>query len=137
MAKNFGWSLYEMDNIEKEYNDHQCWGIVASIDVYGCDPQLISNKEEIRKFIVALVDSIGMVRHGEPMIERFSEGVLEGCSALQFIETSSITIHFDEGANRAFIDIFSCKYFDFKKAEEFCQHYLKGSNSKSFYFLRY
>lgn len=126
-----------MDNIQKEYDDNQCWGMVASIDVYGCNPRLISDKEEIRKFIVALVDSIGMVRHGEPMIERFAEGALEGCSALQFIETSSVTLHFDEGQNRAFIDIFSCKYFDFKVAEEFCRTYLEGEKAKSIYYLRY
>ena len=136
-GKKPGWAIYEMDNIKKEYEDKRCWGLVASVDVYGCDSRLISDKEEIRKFIVALVDSIGMVRHGEPMIERFAEGALEGCSALQFIETSSVTMHFDEMGNRAFIDIFSCKYFDFKQAEEFCKNYLRGQRSKSFYFLRY
>jgi len=126
-----------MDNIQKEYEDKKCWGMVASIDVYGCNPRLISDKEEIRKFIIALVDSIGMVRHGEPMIERFAEGALEGCSALQFIETSSITMHFDEGQNRAFIDIFSCKYFDYKKAETFSQKSLEGKEAKTTYYFRF
>lgn len=126
-----------MEKIAQEYADKQCWGIVASIDVYHCDPQLISDKEEIKKFIIALVDHIGMVRYGEPMIERFAEGALEGCSALQFIETSSITMHFDETQNRAFIDIFSCKYFDYKQAEQFCLSYLKGDQAKSVYYLRY
>lgn len=126
-----------MDNIQKEYEDKKCWGMVASIDVYGCNPRLISDKQEIKKFIIALVDSIGMVRHGEPMIERFAEGALEGCSALQFIETSSITMHFDEGQNRAFIDIFSCKYFDYKKAEEFSQKTLEGKEAKTTYYFRF
>jgi len=124
-------------NLEQEYAEKGCWGIVASIDVYNCDPHLITDKEEIRKFIIELVDHIKMVRHGEPMIERFAEGALEGCSALQFIETSSITMHFDEGQNRAFVDIFSCKYFDYQEAERFCKEYLKGDNSKSVYILRH
>ena len=126
-----------MENLEQEYRNKGCWGIVASIDVYGCDPHLISDKAEIKKFIVDLVDHIKMVRYGEPMIERFAEGGLEGCSALQFIETSSVTMHFDEGQNRAFIDIFSCKYFDHQEAEKFCREYLKGSSSKSVYILRH
>lgn len=127
----------DTQKLATEYEEKGCWGVVASIDVYHCDPQLISDKEEIRKFIIALVDHIHMVRHGEPMIERFAEGALEGCSALQFIETSSVTMHFDEGQNRAFVDIFSCKYFDYQEAEKFCREYLKGDKSKSVYILRH
>jgi S-adenosylmethionine decarboxylase len=84
-----------------------------------------------------LVDSIKMKRHGEPLIERFAEGALEGYSALQFIETSSITLHFDEGQNRAFIDIFSCNCFDYQAAETFCREWFKGSRSTVDYLLRY
>lgn len=125
------------NNLEQEYVNNKCWGMVASVDVYGCDQKLISDKAEIKKFIIALVDHIGMKRYGEPMIERFAEGELEGCSALQFIETSSITMHFDETENRAFVDIFSCKYFDYPQAEQFCREYLKGNKSKVTYYLRY
>jgi S-adenosylmethionine decarboxylase len=127
----------DTSNLETEYKEKGCWGLVASIDIYGCDPLLVSDKEKIRALIVDLVDHIGMVRYGEPMIERFAEGALEGCSALQFIETSSITMHFDEGQNRAFIDIFSCKFFDHQAAEKFCREWLKGSSSKSNYLLRH
>ena len=31
---------------------------------------------------------------------------------MQFIETSSITIHADEFSRRCFIDVFSCRGFD-------------------------
>ncbi len=110
--------------------------MVASVDVSGCKRELISNPEPIREFIIALCEEIKMKRHGEAMIERFAEGALEGYSALQFIETSSITMHFDEGENRAFIDIFSCKYFDPKQAERFCKTYLGGTNSKLIHFFR-
>jgi hypothetical protein len=37
---------------------------------------------------------------------------LEGWSALQFIKTSSITIHADKVFGRCFIDVFSCRPFD-------------------------
>ena len=37
---------------------------------------------------------------------------LEGWSALQFIETSSITVHADEVFGRCFVDVFSCRPFD-------------------------
>jgi S-adenosylmethionine/arginine decarboxylase-like enzyme len=45
---------------------------------------------------------------------------------IQFIETSSITVHLDEVWNRAFIDIFSCKTFDKILAKNFCKAYFKA-----------
>ena len=60
----------------------------------------------------SVIDAIGMRAHGPLMIERFGDGDLEGWSALQFIETSSITIHADEVSGRCFVDVFSCRPFD-------------------------
>ena len=53
-----------------------------------------------------------MRAHGPLALERFGDGDLEGWSAMQFIETSSITIHADEVSGRCFIDVFSCLPFD-------------------------
>jgi hypothetical protein len=53
-----------------------------------------------------------MRAHGPLHLERFGDGELEGWSAMQFIETSSITVHADEFGCRCFIDVFSCKPFD-------------------------
>ena len=125
-----------MKNLEQEYAEQKCWGMVASVDVYDCDRGLISSADPIRNFIVDLCKAIDMKRHGAPMIDRFAEGDLEGFSAIQFIETSSVTMHFDEGQNRAFVDIFSCKFFDPERAETFCREYLKGSRSKMIHYFR-
>lgn len=70
-----------------------------------------------------------MKPHGEPMVERFGTGDLEWYSMLQFIETSSITVHLDEREDRAFVDIFSCKDFDEKEAEEFSKKYFEWKTS--------
>lgn len=127
-----------MKQIEQEYSKKKSWGMVASIDVYQCNPKKITNKKEIQKFVIQLCRSINMKRHGSTLIERFAEGELAGYSAMQFIETSSITMHFDDQHdNRAFIDIFSCKYFDYRKAELFCRKFLEGKKSKSFYYFRH
>ena len=87
--------------------------------------------------MIQLCDSINMKRYGPTMLKRFGEGELEGYSALQFIETSSVTIHFDETKDRTFIEIFSCKYFDPKKALRFCKEFLQARRSKLRYFFRY
>lgn len=127
-----------MKKIEQEYNSKKCWGMVSSIDVYKCNPKKITTKKEIQKFMIQLCDHIDMKRYGPTLIERFAEGETNGYSAMQFIETSSITMHFDDQHdNRSFIDIFSCKYFDYKKAEKFCREFLEGKSSKSIYYLRH
>lgn len=68
--------------------------------------------------------------------KKIREGKLEGCSAMQFIKTSSITIHFDEEKNRAFIDIFSCKKFNPKKAEKFSKKFFRAKRSKMTILIR-
>jgi len=70
-----------------------------------------------------------MKPNGKSRVKRFGKGKLNGISAFQFIETSSISIHFDETENRAFIDIFSCKDFNGKRAEQFSKSYFKAVKS--------
>lgn len=125
-----------LDSLKKEYDEHQCWGMVASIDLYDCHPQFIKTPEKIQELIDGLIDVIKMKKYGPSMIQRFAEGALEGYSALQFIETSSVTMHFDESKNRAFIDVFSCKFFDPKMAEKFCQDFLEAKSAKTQHYLR-
>lgn len=110
--------------------------MVASINLYHCHPRYLKTPKKIRQFIIELCRLIGMRRHGPALIERFAEGELEGYSALQFIETSSITLHFDELKNRAFIDIFTCKYFSFREAERFAKKFFAAKKSTAFQFLR-
>lgn len=125
------------DSLQKKYNDLKCWGLLASLDLHACRPEYIRQPKKIREFVVKLCDSIGMKRYGPTMIKRFGEGELEGYSALQFIETSSVTIHFDETKDRTFVEIFSCKYFDPKVVRRFCQEFLESRRSKLRYFFRY
>ncbi|MFZ1970600.1 MAG: S-adenosylmethionine decarboxylase [Candidatus Nanoarchaeia archaeon] len=106
------------------------WGKLASINLYDCNSELIKNKGKINNYIIKLCNIIKVKRFGLATIKRFAEGNLKGYSAMQFIETSSITLHFDETENRAFIDIFSCKDFKEKDAEKFSKNFFKAKRSK-------
>jgi S-adenosylmethionine/arginine decarboxylase-like enzyme len=68
--------------------------------------------DSIRRFVPDVIDAIGMRAHGPLALDRFGDGELAGWSAMQFIETSSITIHADEVSGRCFVDVFSCRPFD-------------------------
>ena len=89
------------------------WGVEAIIDLYGCRRGTLENEHTIRRFLADLVGAIGMTAHGGPELIRFGQGDLHGWSAKQWIETSSVIVHCDEGRHRrCFIDVFSCAPFD-------------------------
>lgn len=88
------------------------WGMLAAIDLSGCDRHRLADPDSIRRFVPTVIVAIGMRAHGPLLLERFGDGVLEGWSAMQFIETSSITVHADEVFGRCFVDVFSCRPFE-------------------------
>jgi S-adenosylmethionine/arginine decarboxylase-like enzyme len=88
------------------------WGLLAAIDLHGCERRRLADPDTIRRFVPILIAAIGMRAHGGLALERFGGGELEGWSAMQFIETSSITLHADEAFGRCFVDVFSCRPFD-------------------------
>ena len=88
------------------------WGMLAAIDLHGCERSRLADPDTIRRFVPSVIDAIGMRAHGPLALDRFGDDELEGWSAMQFIETSSITIHADEVWRRCFVDIFSCRPFE-------------------------
>ena len=88
------------------------WGMLAAIDLHGCERSRLEDPDTLRRFVPSLIDAIGMRAHGPLALDRFGDGELEGWSAMQAIETSSITVHADEVSGRCFVDVFSCRPFD-------------------------
>jgi len=61
---------------------------------------------------------------------------VSGYSMTQLIETSLISGHFANLTNSAYIDIFSCKYYDPQTAADFTQRFFQGKEMKIHYVLR-
>ena len=112
------------------------WGYHAVIDLYDCNAELIKNEKKIREFAGELCRVIKMQAYKDTMVERFGQGDIEGYSFIQFIETSTITGHFDEAQNRAFIDVFSCKKYDPHAAEEFAKAFFSARSSRLLFLER-
>ena len=101
---------------QPEARGYTPWGTSAAIDLHGCSFAALADPGIITAFVRELIAAIGMRAHGPLHLERFGTGELEGWSAMQFIETSSITVHADEVSARCFIDVFSCRPFDADRA---------------------
>ena len=106
------------------------WGKSVAIDLYGCAHERLTNPDLPKEFIAEVIKIVDMEAHGPCYIDRFGEGEIEGYSAMQFIKTSSITVHLDEVGNRAFIDIFSCKHFEAAPAEKYAKNFFGAKTSK-------
>ncbi len=105
------------------------WGLYCSVDIHNCDPDIIRDAEMIRQYAIQLCDLIQMKRFGETQVVHFGEDErVAGFSMVQLIETSMISGHFANLTNTAYIDIFSCKYYDPEVAAQFSLSYFKGSD---------
>ncbi len=100
------------------------------MDLHQCEPSLIGNPKAIQRFVRQLAKVLHMKLVGPTEIKRFGHGKLRGYSMMQFIETSSITAHFDEKGGRAFIDIFSCRKYQPRKVAEFCSKFFKAKDAR-------
>lgn len=111
---------------------YTAWGKSVAIDLYDCPHEMVDNKNVLLDFVKQVLIFIKMKAHGPTYVDRFGDPELhlEGYSAMQFIETSSITVHLDEIKDRAFIDIFSCQDFDAKGTAEFAKEYFKAKDMK-------
>ncbi len=81
------------------------------LSALGCNERLLS-LDDITTFLNSLVRRINMVAYGEPIAARFGQGIEEGISAVQLIETSAITIHTNDLARALYLDVFSCKGYN-------------------------
>lgn len=66
-----------------------------------------------------------MKKYGNTLTPHFghNDPHTSGYSLLQFIETSSITGHFAELTNTAYLNIFSCKPYDAEQAYRFTKQF--------------
>ena len=102
------------------------YGVELILDLHGCDVSKFTRKS-IQEYFERLCDLIDMEREelffwddvNVPEDERQTSPHTQGTSAVQFILTSSIVIHTLDQLEAVYINIFSCKAYDPKIAEDF------------------
>lgn len=105
------------------------WGVECSLDLKGADPKIIRDSKKLEEFLVKICKHIKVKRWGEPIIANFGQGdKIAGYSIVQLIETSLISGHFVEKTNAAYINLFSCDYFDPIKAANFTKKFFKAES---------
>lgn len=107
---------------------NQIWGYECILDCADCNERILS-KESIETFLKELVELIDMKAYGDPLVVHFAEHdpSKAGFTAVQLIETSSITGHFVDETRTAWLNVFSCKDFDAKTVANFVKEFFGPS----------
>ena len=114
------------------------YGTELILDLYGCSEKTIRSRRKLSEFVNNLCALIKMKKYGKTSIPYFGlkNPHTAGYSLVQLIETSSITGHFSELWNSAYINIFSCRQFDTEKAANFTKKFFGAKRMKKRVILR-
>ena len=112
------------------------WGYHLICDAADCDRAAVTDAEHIANFARDLVKAIDMVAYGEPQVIHFGEDNKAGYTLVQLIETSNIMAHFCDDSGDCYLDIFSCKPYDTKVAEDLFRKYFKPTRMRINYMTR-
>ena len=102
------------------------FGYELLLDLYGCKPGACDDLTLCYNFLDEIVGFLGMEKQAPPNIFR-SDGVRfpdkAGLSGWVPLIESSIVIHTLTPKDFITVDIYCCRAFDVKKAEEFCRRF--------------
>ncbi len=111
-------------SLRGQFESANAWGLWSGVDLYGCNPDIIRDADAIRRFVVELCESIEMKRFGDTTVVNFGEDErVAGFSMTQLIETSLVSGHFANATNAAYIDVFSCKFYEPQTVADFAQEF--------------
>lgn len=117
------------------------YGYELIMDLHGCDVSKF-NRTSLDNYFEKLCKAIDMKRadlhfwddEGLPEEKRQTLPHTKGTSAVQFILTSSIVIHTLDLLEAVYINIFTCKPFERKVAEELTKEWF-GANGCRAHFI--
>lgn len=94
------------------------FGPHITIDLKGCPKEILANYDFHFDFLKGIPEMIGMTPITQPYVFPYSGLVPEdkGITGILIIAESHISVHSFEEKGYCFIDIFSCKPFDYEFA---------------------
>ena len=117
-------------------NADQFWGYHAMFDAKACKIESVTNADTIRDFLKELVIVIDMIAYGEPQVIHFGEDDKRGFTGLQYVTTSNLIGHWNDTSGDVYFDIFSCKPYDVKSAEDLFRKYFEPQRLRVNYITR-
>ena len=126
-----------MDKSEKPY------GFELIMDLHGCDVSKF-NRKSLDGYFEKLCKEIKMQKCerywwddvGVPEEEKQTSPHTKGTSAVQFILTSTIVVHTLDDLKSAYVNVFSCKSFEKKVAEQITKEWFGAKECRTHFIER-
>lgn len=113
------------------------WGYHLILDCSGLDSDRIKDPVRLDSWIKQLVADIDMKAHGDPVITyNGEEPYHSGYTVVQIITTSSIVAHFIDNPASCYLDVFSCKPFDFETVKQSMVNNFGAKRMRQYYITR-
>ena len=94
-------------------------------DAIGCNPKMITEEKFVFKLLMEIPKLIGMkVLAGPNLIRDYNPDNL-GITGIEIVSFSHISIHTFGNTKEVFVDIFSCRPFDYGKITNYLYKSLK------------
>lgn len=119
--------------------DNQVFGYQLLLDLYDCLPGVCDDLSLNYRFLDEIVVALGMEKQAPPNIFRSDEVRFPdkaGLSGWVPLIESSIVIHTLSPKNFITIDVYCCRYFDPKEAQDFCKKFFGPKRIDAQYFER-
>jgi S-adenosylmethionine decarboxylase len=103
------------------------------LDLAECDSRMLDDLDLCFSLLDGLPEKLAMTKNTAPHVFRYKGLVPEeqGITGVVVIAESHISVHTYPIKKYAFIDIFSCKPFDFEMATAHCVDFFKSERPKS------
>jgi S-adenosylmethionine decarboxylase len=116
---------------KRDYENKNPWGVLSSVDVYGCDSGMVRDGEALRRFAHELCELLRMKPNGGCRVTSLEEGhETRGLSMSQPTESGLISCHVDLESNAVYLDLFSHRFYEPRDVAEFAIKHLKGRHYK-------
>lgn len=109
---------------EEKFYESQAKAISASIDLFNVDPYMISRPDVIEQFSADFCRHFNMKIAAEPVITTSDNE--DGYSLCQPLQNSLMSAHFNETHKKAYIDIYSSRFYEPRDVSEFCLSYFQA-----------
>ena len=107
------------------FEENSFWGISTCVDLYGCHPGMITDASRIETFVTRLCEHIDIKAPQVNFVQDDSSLIF---TTAQSVGAVTISGHFASESNCAYLDIFSCRFYDPRKSAEFALSFFQGDH---------
>jgi S-adenosylmethionine decarboxylase len=121
--------LAEEDAVEMEKR-FGGYGPHLMLDLGECNPAILNDLDACFTLLNELPEHIGMTKITQPYVFRYCGPVPEddGITGVTIIAESHISLHTYPKKGFVFVDLFSCKPFDVKKATDYIVRFFESES---------